>query len=204
MKRKMYQRVLCFGLSLLLLFGAISVPTFAAGEVERKTNAGSAAKLEDMVALLGTSSYEEYLAQYDHENFTNDLEVIEIPVTKFEGDGSLPKDSADCINSEEKNPEYWTNLSDEDWDNTVYLPTTDAEGKKAASTTWRFNISEEQIGLYYIQFEYFNCKITVSDNGKSSVSSIQRKFKIDGKVPFEEVSSITLDKHWVYKNVTVI
>ena len=203
MKRKMYQRVLCFGLSLVLLFGSFSIPAFAASDVERKTNAGSAAKLEDMVALLGTSTYEEYSEQYDAADFTGDLDVIEIPVTKFEGDGSIPKDSADCVDSAEQNIENWTNFSDEDWENTVYLPTTDAEGKKAASTTWRFNISKEQIGLYYLQLEFYNCKITVSENGKSSVSAIQRKLKIDGKVPFKEVSSISLDKHWAYKNITV-
>ena len=205
MKRKLYQRVLCFALSALMLFGALSVPGFAAEGVEAQTNKGSAASLEDMVALLGTSSYAEYLSLYDKSAFEgNALEVVEVPVTEFldGSDAMLVKDSSDCLASEEANPEDWANLSEDDWNGAVYLPTTASTGNKAASGTWSFNIPDGKTGVYYLQIEYFNCKVTVGD-GKSSVSAIERKLKIDGKVPFSEVSSISLDKHWVYDNVVV-
>ena len=69
MKRKVYQRVLCFVLSVMTLLGAFSVPGFAAEEPQYNTNAGSAATLEDMIALLGTSSYAAYTAQYKKEDY---------------------------------------------------------------------------------------------------------------------------------------
>ncbi len=206
MKRKLYQRVLCFVLSALTLFGALSIPGFAAEGVEAQTNKGSAATLEDMVALLGTSSYAAYLSIYDESAFEgNALEVVDVPVTNFlEGsDAMLPINSDDCLASEEANPDDWSNFSEEDWSNAVYLPTTDSTGSKAASVTWSFNIPEGKTGAYYLQIEYFNCRITESLYGKSSVSAIERKLKIDGKVPFSEVSSLSFDKHWVYDNVVI-
>ena len=88
MKRKMYQRVLCFVLSALTLFGTLVIPSFAAENSEYKTNAGSAATLEEMVALLGTSSYAAYSAQYDKKDYEGKgLETIEIPLLNFVGDG---------------------------------------------------------------------------------------------------------------------
>ena len=183
MKRKMYQRVVCFALSALTLFGAFSIPGFAAEKVKPQTNAGSAATLEDMVALLGTSSYAAYMMQYNKEDYKDKgLETIEIPVTEFlkdsngNSDASLPKDSDDCVKSEEKNPEDWKNFTESDWENTVYLPTTNADGTKAASVTWTINIPEEKTGVYYLEIEYFNCRITDSVYGKSSVSAIFNVF----------------------------
>lgn len=66
------------------------------------------------------------------------------------------------------------------------------------SVSWKVNISSEQVGFYYIKIEYFTC-----NTDTSSISSIERKLKIDGAIPFSEVSSIDLNKNWVYSNIEV-
>ncbi len=66
------------------------------------------------------------------------------------------------------------------------------------SVSWTVNISSEQVGFYYIKIEYFTCS-----TDSSSISSIERKLKIDGAIPFSEVGSIDLNKNWVYSNVEV-
>ena len=203
MKIKMFQKVICFILSVTTLLGAFGISSFASGDSERQTNSGSSASLDEMRELLGLSTYNEYVSNHDSFMTDKQLSEIEIDVTNFDGDGMVAGESEDCLASQEANPNDWTNFVESDWSEGIYLPTTNPDGTKVASTTWHFNISEDQIGLYYIHIEYFNCKITESLYGKSSVSSIQRKLKIDGKVPFDEVSSITLDKHWVYNNATV-
>ena len=202
MKNKLFSRAICLLLSFTTLFSAFVVSSFAADDSQRNTNSGTAASLDEMRELLGISEYSAYSANHGSYMTDKQLSEISIDVLSFTGDGMLPKDSADCLASEEADPSQWKNLSSQDWTNSVYLPTTNPSGTKAASTTWHFSIAEDQIGLYYIQIEYFNCRITDSTYGKSSVSSIQRKLKIDGKVPFDEVSSITIDKHWVYQNMT--
>ena len=203
MKTKVFQKVICFMLSVATLFGAISITSFAATEKKApQTNAGSAATLEDMVALLGTSTYAEYSANHSDEKWNKQLSEVAIDVTKVDGDAMITSESSDCLDSMEANPENWSEFG-ENWSNTVYLPTTNSDGTKAASATWHFNLSEEQTGLYYLQIEYYNCQITDSLYGKSSVSAIERKLKIDGKIPFDEASSLTFDKHWVYDNIAV-
>lgn len=206
MKRRMLQKAICFVLSVTTLLGAFGVSSFAAEKSDRQTNSGSAASLDEMRELLGLSSYVEYSSSHGSSEWDKTLSEIELDVTRLDGDGMITSESEDCLNSEEADPTTWQNFGDENWDSTVYLPTTNADGSKAASATWHFSLNEEQTGLYYIQIEYYNCIITDSLYGKSSVSAIQRKLKIDGKVPFDEVSSITLDKHWIYwsdDNMTV-
>ena len=199
----MLEKAICFMLSLTMLVGAVSIISFAADREDWETNSGTSATLEDMQDLLGMSSYAEYSIGHSDPKWDKTLSEIEIDILSFTGDGQLTKDSQDCLKSQEANPSDWSEFAKSDWDSTVYTPTTNSDGTRAAETTWRVDISEAQTGLYYLQIEYYNCSITESMFGKSSVSSIQRKLRIDGKVPFDEAGSITLDKHWSYDNMTV-
>ena len=201
MRKKLIQKAVCFALAVTMLFGAMGISSFAERS-DWDTNSGSSASLDEMRELLGLSSYDEYESTIDPAWWNKKVSEISIDVTNFIGEGSVVKDSEDCLKSEEADPDAWSQFGKDNWDNSVYLPNTNSDGTKAASTTWQVDISEEQTGLYYLQIEYYNCIITNSAYSKSSVSPIQRKFKIDGKVPFDEVGSITFDKHWVYDNVT--
>lgn len=109
------------------------------------------------------------------------------------------KDSQDCKDSFEADRSAWDSFgsSINSWDsmvagsNAIYV---NDEGK----VSWRVNISSEQVGFYYLKIEYFTC-----NTASSSISSIERKLKIDGAIPFSEVSSIDLNKNWVYSNISV-
>ena len=208
MKTKVFQKAICLILSVTTLLGALGITSFAAeGKKEPQTNAGSAATLEDMVALLGTSTYSEYSENHSNSKWDKQLSEITIDVVdKLDpsSDAYRTDLSEDCNNSFDANKETWAQFGEENWEETVYLPTTNADGSKAASAIWHFNITEEQTGLYYLQIEYYNCQITNSLYNKSSVSAIERKLKIDGKVPFSEASSLTFDKHWAYDNISVV
>nr|WP_255654285.1 extracellular solute-binding protein [Cohnella sp. REN36] len=56
----------------------------------------------------------------------------------------------------------------------------------SGSVTWRFNVPSE--GLYQLKLRYYTAP------GKSA--AIERKLSIDGKVPFDEASSLTFDRVW--------
>lgn len=59
------------------------------------------------------------------------------------------------------------------------------DGEKG-SVTWKFNV--ERTGLYQLKVDYYTIK------GKDS--GIERKLYIDGKIPFDEASSLTLNRVW--------
>ena len=200
MKRNLFKRTVCLVLTVALLLGSLCIPSFAAEEETKKPN-GTAATLEEMQALVGTSPYVDYISIY--KNFQNPQNLTEVVVYDAAnnigsayGDVEYVADSDACKEAEESDPDDWVALGDKStWDNLLYLPTVDIDNK-AASASWNFEIPNGYAGLYNLYIEYYNCKTS-----ESSVSSIQKSLKIDGKVPFDEVSSISLDKHWIYNNV---
>ena len=107
-----------------------------------------------------------------------------------------------------KSPANWTSMTEEQMENSVFLPSVNADGK-AGSATWYFNIPEGKAGFYTIEINYFDCIIDAELDAdgnaittKSSVSAIERKLKIRDTIPFDEVSSIAFDKHWKYDYTT--
>ena len=215
MKRKLFQRAVCLILSVTTFLGAFGITSSAATSSDWLTNSGTAATLDEMSALLGMSSYAEYASSYDPKDWNNTktIEIAGEALLNFYGDGIVTGKSDECKDSStvdlaKDNPYGWVNFEEDgenNWENTVYVPSVVKKGDKqqAASITWNISIDNDHLGLYYIEIEYFNCIITESNDNKSSVSSIERALKIDGKVPFDEASSLTFDKHWVYNNITV-
>lgn len=193
MKRTRFQRVICLVLSFTLLLGSLAIGTVGAAASEFKGTESTASTLEEMKALIGTSSYAEYLSHYGDYKNPQGLAPIVIDVTQYIGDAELVGDSTECVESKEDYPFNWKNFGDNN-SSSVYLPTI-GDDLKAASASWNFTVAREQQGLYYLQIEYYNCKTS-----ESSVSAIQRKLKIDDKVPFSEVKSVMFDKHWTYDN----
>ena len=195
MKRSMFHKVVCLILSVTFILSTFVIGASAGQYKENSTSS----TLEEMKALVGTSSYEDYMADYGDTVNPSGLAPIIIPVTEFianNGDVEITKDSEYYANSLTDHPDSWVNFGD-NAETTVYLSTVNND-KKASSASWNFTVTKDMVGLYYLQIEYYNCKTS-----QSSVSAIQRKLMIDDKVPFAEVRSITFDKHWSYNNFTV-
>ena len=223
MKKTRFQKVICFILSVTMLLSVCGFTVFASSDEESykrnpnsdEKNPYSASTLEEMQALVGTLTYAEYLSSNNdqRQDYIKYLEAlkeasedgnISLPTISIpnilepaqDGEvndaekGKVPQTVSkndQCIDSQAKNPEAWVNFGEENYDSTIYLP---AQGK----ATWTVSISAEQQGLYYIKIVYYSVKTS-----ESSISSIERKFKIDDKIPFNEVSSLKLDKDWAYK-----
>ena len=226
MKKTLFQKVICFILSVTLLLSVVCVSAFAAsdegGSLKRDPDNGeknpySASTLEEMKALVGTLSYAEYLNSHseNREKYLDRLADTALPalgeisptnkttgingIAGFITDDAtdlnagkyaqLVKDNKLCTDSRNDTPDLWASFGD-NADSSVYLP---AQGY----ATWEFDITEEQQGLYYIRIEYYSVK-----TDESSVSMIERKLKIDDRIPFNEVSSVKFNKDWVYNFVT--
>ena len=195
MKKTLFQKVVCLILSVTTIFGVIGF-TASADSDKRGTNRDTAASLEEMQALIGVSSYAEYLEKNGSEYATG-LPTIKIDITNPDSivagsHGEVTSQNDYCTDSYKENQGYWSNFGwEENSSNSLYLPSD-------GSTTWKFSVPDGAASYYYIKIEYYSC-IT----GESSISSIERKLFIDGKAPFDESRNITLDKSWEYTNYTV-
>ncbi len=205
MKKTLFQKVICFILSVTTLLGVISVTVFAA-DGRRGTNRDTASTLAEMQELVGVSSYEEYTKEnpktvVNQETgevvsyYDVDLPIISIDLNDMVAgsNGERVSINEECqssiLNSE--GTDLWTNFGDENLDKSIYLP---ADGQ----TTWNFKVPDGAASFYYIRIEYFSC-----DTSESSISSIERKLLIDGRTPFKEASYITLNKSWSFDFVSV-
>ena len=210
MKRTMFQKALCLILSVTFILSCFVISAGAASGTKYKGDESTSSTLEEMKALVGTATYKEYISIYAGSEHPADLDIIHINVRGKSEGGDLVEDGndGDAVHTE-NSEEYISARADAekyatDWatfgDNankTVYLSTID-NGGKASSASWTFNVPAGKGGFYTLQIEYYNCKTS-----ESSVSAIQKKLLIDGKVPFSEVNSITFDKYWTYSNYTV-
>lgn len=193
MKKKMFQKVVCLMLSVTLLLGAVGI-TSSASLKEDVTGTEkypyTVPSLEQMKDLVGVLSYAEYL-----ENFgslgKDGLTTLAVDILTFDGNGTVVDKSEAVKESKLENPTLWKDFGSENGSKSVYLPAT-------GESSWQIKITADQAGLYYIKMEYFNC---ITD--ESSISSIERGFKIDGKVPFDEVKTLSFNKNWRYDNITV-
>ena len=207
MKRTLFQRAVCLILSVTVILGTFAI-TSSAGEY--KGSESTSSTLEEMKALIGTDSYSVYFASAfngldvnKQGALDNDIKVNILPSADDLKDGNFCltgdidklKDSAgNALVDKDSFAEYWTNFEEDDLVKTVYLTTINSDDK-ASAATWTFNIDADEVGFYDLYIEYYNCK-----TDESSVSAIQRKLLIDGKVPFSEVGSIVFNKTWTYKS----
>lgn len=209
MKRKLFQKVVCLILSVNVILGCIA---FTSSAGEHKGSESTSSTLEEMKNLIGTDSYYTYFTSakklYSSEQQkllkdNVDVKIFEgIAGSTASGDACLTgnlgdlKDQAGApLVDRESFESYWDTFDDDKWgQNSIYLTTINTNNK-ASAPTWTFEITSDKVGFYNLYIEYYNCK-----TDESSVSAIQRKLLIDGKVPFSEVSSITFDKTWTYKS----
>ena len=195
MKKFLFQKAVCFILSVTTLFGVFGITAAAAhapGSAYDESSRGTAPSLEEMEALVSAGSYEEYLA--DNPKYNQDaskMETLEVDILNMldGSSGEVVANNKLCQDAMKADPSSWAAFGKDKQQSTVYLPSS---GK----TEWNFFVPES--GYYYIKFEYFSC---ITD--ESSISTIERKLYIDGETPFKEVGNIRFDKSWDYTNITV-
>lgn len=179
MKRPLFRKAVCLVLSVTLLMGALGFTTSAAKYKPDDTSSS----LDEMKSLVNAESYASYIAE-NGKLLRPGMTRIPVDIMTFTGNAQKASESA-ARTSYDKDKSKWENFG-ENWENTLYLPAT-------GSVTWHFNIPDGADSLYYISIEYFSC---VTD--ESSISTIERKFRIDDTVPFSEASYISLSKTWRY------
>ncbi len=198
MKKKMLERVICFLLSVTLLAGSVGLSASAASlkaPTEGEKHKYNASTLDEMKSLVSTLSYAEYLANFGSER-KEGLPVIPVDIKNISGasfdevNGKLVSESTICQESMLENPMLWENFGDTNASESVYL-------SSQGYVTWQVDIKEHEAGLYYLKVEYFS-PVT----SESSISSIERKLKIDDKIPFDEAGTIKFDKNWQYDNIS--
>ena len=200
MKNKLFQKVLCMILSVTLLLTSMGF-TVSASSVKENPNDENPYKpttLEEMQTLVGALPYAEYAA--NNAGFKAGPSTLKLDITNFIVDAGADKNNEklsvvansqyikDAIAESSKN---WVDFGyDENAASSVYLPAT-------GEVSWNLSVSPEQEGLYYIKVEYFSC---ITD--ESSVSAIERGFRIDGRIPFSEVSNLSFDKNWTFDYIS--
>ncbi len=180
MRSKMFQKAMCFILSVTTLLGALGITSSAA---KYKEDNPSIPNVSEMQAVAGVVPYATYIKAYEGYESKDNLQPIVLNSSNIiEGNWQAVEGSEYCVDYES-----WPGFGDNG--EAIYLPAT-------GSTTWQIQIGENQTGFYHVMIEYYSCSTS-----ESSTSNIERKFYIDGKVPFSEVSTLTFNKFWQYANI---
>ena len=209
MKKTRFQKVICFILSVTMLLSVCGVTVFAYSDeddsykrypgYENEENPYSASTLTQMQALVGTLSYAEYLHYYleQRSTFVANLKngqsyapiTFDFRESSDEAKGPvIVGDNQACKDAMADDPDVWEEVfGEENLKNSIYL-------SAESIATWQATLTAEQEGFYYIKIEYYSV-----NTAESSISAIERKLKINDKVPFNEVSTLKFDKNWLYK-----
>ena len=220
MKKSIFMRVVAMMLTVTLMLGAISVTASAAGISDSigsyKNEKGSSPTLDEMKNLMTTKTYEDYILEKlsgENDPARTQIAINTSSADKF-GDNFTNEvkvsDSDEVQASIKGSSANWESFTKEDGEKSWFLPSVNPDGS-AGVAEWRFDVDKP--GFYTIEIDYYDCIVDadtyIDENGnfveiktKSSVSAIERKLRIDGVVPFDEVGSITFDKHWRYDYVT--
>lgn len=187
MKKALFQRAVCLVLTVATLMTGLGFTVSAGKLKDPEGDKGIYTTLEEMQALVSTSSYADYIDDYAYLMLTQkNLSPIVVDVVgKMQEGGSGIKvsesDKCEGIYGE------GTNFGGLDKANSsVYLPAVGA-------TSWEIEIKPEWEGLYYIKFDYYTCQ-----TDESSISSIERALKINGKIPFDQARSLNFSKVWTH------
>ncbi len=193
MKKHLFRRGTCLLLAAAVLFGSLAVVSSAEGidQVDPKGSESTSADLQEMRALVGTVSYDEYLKPYLQEAAGGSVVDVDV-VNQLVRDGTtvatVVSESEPCLTSRDADQSLWKSFGwSENADRSVYLPAS-------GSASWNFLVPSK--GMYSIRVEYYN-----PQTEESSISTTERKFYIDDKVPFKEASTLSFPKSWNFDNL---
>jgi hypothetical protein len=184
MKRTKIQRVTALLLCLIFVASCFSVNTLAADGAAGESGGGSSGSNDqensylglstsDMLELLETISYTDYLLEYSGVTPATDVVTI---------------DAVNSVLAEKSDVDVTANVGEYDGETALLTPGT-------GSVTWKVTVPKT--AKYTIKIEYY-----AVDDGKAS--SIERIFRINGKVPFSEARYLTIKKNWVNDYVDAI
>ena len=153
MKNKLFQKVVCFILSVTTLLGLFAVSASAA-EL-RGTNRDTASSLEEMKELVGVSTYEEYVEKNPKEyvvegengkNETLSYYDLDLPIISVDLSQMVAGSNGEIVSSSGACADYqtWENFGAENADESVYLP-------EVGQTTWNFFVPDGAASYYYIR-----------------------------------------------------
>ena len=197
MRKSLFQKVVCFVLSVATLLSVAVISVSAAtlrSEDELadrlKGKNSAAATLEEMQAVVGTTSYEEYAgSNVDKTKGPGEIN-LENATAKDENQegafnvGSLLDKGEAC-----EDASNWPGFNLSENSDALYL-------SDESKVSWSKKIPEGASGLYWIKVEYYTCN-TID----SSISSIERKLYINGSIPFSEAGHLNLTKYWGLDNI---
>ena len=192
MKKALFQRAVCLVLTVATLMTGLGFTVNAGSLKDPNGDKGIYTTLEEMQALVSTSAYADYIEDYAYlKTAQSGLSpiVVDVLATMQAGSSGVKVTESDKCQGVVSSPSYIAGGALTN--NAVYLPAVGA-------TSWEFTVTAAQEGLYYFKWDYFTC-----ETSESSISSIERGLKINGKVPFDEARALNFSKIWGYNNIVV-
>ncbi len=185
MKRSRFVRAIALCLALLMLTGTFAVTAAA------DTGTSGSMTAEQIRELLNTSSYKAYDERNPSEKGAGEIVIDATRLYSYEVSGTTYYYDAERnvfytvgeggIRTDVASDAVAAYIGDHGGQNSLYSP---ADGK----LSWQVAIPAS--GRYAIEIEYYPL-------GKN-VSSIERVFYINDKVPFSQARYLTMSKSWAY------
>ncbi len=172
MKRTRFQRLLALILCLTFIAGGSAVTAYADDGSSQGTASGSNESIYDsseVLETLNTISYAEYL---------KDANAVL-------ADDTIVIDAVKDIYEENSTANYTIGVYDG-----VEAVLTPATGTVA----WKVPVKIEERSLYTVTLYYY---AYVKEGAETRADSVERVFKINGKIPFSEARNLTIKKNWL-------
>ncbi len=170
MKRTRFQRLLALMLCLTFIAGGSAVTAYAAdGESggSAGSSSGSIYDSSEVLEMLNTISYGEYLKDANAEEAKSIVRID--AVNDLYLDGTTAKTSVKTFDGKEA----------------LLTPST-------GTVTWEVTVPER--ALYTITLVYY---AYVEEGAETRADTIERIFKINGKIPFSEARNLAIKKNWI-------
>ncbi len=169
MKRTRFQRIVALMLCLLFVVSGFSVTAYATDDSVGKTEGSSDSIYDSSEVLesLNTISYAQYLKDANAK----------------EAGGSIVVDAIGDLYAEGTTAKY--QLIKADGKDALLTPAT-------GTVAWKVNVPKR--ALYTVTLVYY---AYVKEGEETKADSIERVFKINGKIPFSEARNLTIKKNWL-------
>ncbi len=172
MKRTSIQRLLALLLCLTFVAGGSTLTAAAAGNENTGTTEGSSDDIYDsseVLEMLNAISYAQYLKDADAK----------------EGKDTIVIDAVKDLYTEGTNANY--SIGKYDGVDALLTPPT-------GTVTWKVPVSIEERAMYTVTLVYY---AYVEEGAETRADSVERVFKVNGKVPFSEARYLTIKKNWL-------
>ena len=171
MKRTRFQRLVALILCLTFAISGFAISVAAADDDNDTSAEGSTDSIydsSDILELLNTISYGDYLKEANAKP----------------AKGAIVVDAIDDLYVEETNAKYIIDTFD--GVDAILTPPT-------GTVAWKVSNVPER-ALYTVTLKYY---AYVDEGSETKADSVERVFKVNGKVPFSEARYLTIKKNWL-------